>query len=275
MKQDKKDTKEKYKLYKSVREVLHPTISKKNISNYKIILDEKLFPIRIFYPEKVTNLSKVIIYIQTSSKVINNDYSKILSFISKESDRLVISIDYDDSESLKKQIANIYNTYKYIYQGLKTNGIKAKNITLIGDSIGSSIIISMFDKAEKDKINDVKTVLFYPVLIGETIKNNDSPIDYEIINNIKEYYQEVLKKKRLSNKDLFGFKIEEFKTYPKTLIICGAVDPFVNEIKVLAGNNPNIELHLISFASHNILNSTDREIVKEYKKILLEYINND
>lgn len=274
MNQDRKKENEKYKLYKSVREVLHPTISKKNISNYKIILDEKLLPIKIYYPDKVSNLNQAIIYIQANSKVSTNDYSKILSTLSKESKRLVISIDYDENEDLKKQSANIYNTYKYIYQGLKTNGIKSNNIILIGDSTGSSIIISMLNSAEKDNINDVKIVLFNPVLIGDNINDNNSPIDYELINNIKDYYQKTLKKSKISNKDLFGFKIEEFKNYPKTLIICGTVDPFIEAIKELANNNTNIELHLISFASHNILGSNDKEIIKDYKKVLLGYINN-
>ena len=36
------DTEKKYRLYRTVYEILHPTISKKNISNYKIIVDENL-----------------------------------------------------------------------------------------------------------------------------------------------------------------------------------------------------------------------------------------
>lgn len=62
MRHNEFDDELKYKLYRTVKEILHPTISKRNISNYKIIVDEKLIPVRIFYPKKVTNMNKVIIY---------------------------------------------------------------------------------------------------------------------------------------------------------------------------------------------------------------------
>ena len=62
---------ERYKLYRTVREILHPTISKKNISNYKIVVDNNLLPVRVFYPQKVTNMSKVIIYIHGDIKLTN------------------------------------------------------------------------------------------------------------------------------------------------------------------------------------------------------------
>lgn len=49
MTSDREDT---YKLYRTVYEIIHPTISKKNISNYKIMIQEDLVPLRIFYPKK-------------------------------------------------------------------------------------------------------------------------------------------------------------------------------------------------------------------------------
>ena len=50
----------KYKLFRTVNEILHPTISKKNISDYKIIMDDDILPVRVFYPKKVTSIDKVI-----------------------------------------------------------------------------------------------------------------------------------------------------------------------------------------------------------------------
>ena len=41
MKQNEFELEEKYKLYRTVKDLLHPTISKRNISNYKIVVDEK------------------------------------------------------------------------------------------------------------------------------------------------------------------------------------------------------------------------------------------
>ena len=56
-------TEDTYKLYRTIYEILHPTISKKNISNYKIIIQENLIPLRIFYPKKISKIDKIIIYL--------------------------------------------------------------------------------------------------------------------------------------------------------------------------------------------------------------------
>ena len=60
-----------YKLYRTVYEIIHPTISKKNISNYKIILQEDLIPLRVFYPKKISKLEKAIIYIPGRAWVVS------------------------------------------------------------------------------------------------------------------------------------------------------------------------------------------------------------
>ena len=65
------DKEERYKLYRRVKDLTHPTISKKNISEYKIVLEEDLFPVRVFYPNKVSNLDEVIIDIPGDGRITN------------------------------------------------------------------------------------------------------------------------------------------------------------------------------------------------------------
>ena len=72
MTKNKFDEKINYRLFRTVKEVLHPTISKKNISDYQIIINEELLPLYIYYPRKVSNLNKVIIYIHGSDKITNS-----------------------------------------------------------------------------------------------------------------------------------------------------------------------------------------------------------
>ena len=275
MRENDKKEDEKYKLYKSVREILHPAISKKNISNYKIILKEELLPIRIYYPKKVTNLEKIIIYVQGSKKVIKDDYSKILSSLSKDLDRMVISIDYDDEASIEEQIKSIYETFKYIYDGLNTNGLDTSRITLVGDSTGSTLILNFIDKMKKDKIEDVKLLLFYPALVDNNKVDDISPIDYEIVNDIKKYYQDKIGKNNLSIADLLNKKYSDNDSFPNTLIICGNVDPLLGKIKELDEKIDSIDLKLVSFASHNFLKSKDKEIIKEYKSILNDFFKEE
>ena len=42
-----------YRLYSNIGKIIHPTISKNNISSYKVVLSEDVLPVRIFYPERV------------------------------------------------------------------------------------------------------------------------------------------------------------------------------------------------------------------------------
>lgn len=275
MKQDNKIEDEKYKLYKSVREILHPAISKKNISNYKIILKEEILPIRIFYPKKVTNLEKIIIYVQGNKKILNNDYSKILSSFSKDLDKMVISIDYDEDLHFEEQINSIYETYKYIYDGLNTNGLDTKNITLVGDSTGSTIILNFINKMIQDKKDDVRLILLCPALINSDKNKEISPIDYEMENDIRKYYKEKIGKKNIEMTNIIKNNYKGITRFPNTLIICGNVDPLLNEVKELSKTFSNIDLKLISFASHNFINSKDKEVIKEYKNILNEFFKEE
>ena len=43
---------DRYNLFRSVGELIHPVISKRNISDYNIILEEYLYPVRVYYPKK-------------------------------------------------------------------------------------------------------------------------------------------------------------------------------------------------------------------------------
>ena len=79
-------TEDTYKLYRTIYEIIHPTISKKNISNYKIILQEDLIPLRIFYPKKISKLEKAVIYIPGKSWIVNGikNYSEVAIELSKK-----------------------------------------------------------------------------------------------------------------------------------------------------------------------------------------------
>ena len=137
MKQNEFELDEKYKLYRSVKELLHPTISKRNISNYKIIISEDLLLLRVFYPKKVSNIQHVILYIPGEGEVTDCEglYSDISANLSKELDQMVISIDYENAaDTLEELYPKIYKTLAFIYQALRKQDIPVENISLMGDS---------------------------------------------------------------------------------------------------------------------------------------------
>ena len=269
MKHKEKETEENYKLFKTVREILHPTISKKNISNYQIVLDDNLLPVKVYYPKKISKLNKVIIYIQGNPEItgIDNNYSKISNTFSSDYDTLVISIGHSETNS-----DDIYKTFKHIYSGLIMNSIDKDNIMLLGDSTGATKIISMFNDMSSDNIEISESILFYPILSGDYLNKDNTDYNIEIINKIKSYFQNNFNKDIFTNQDILNNDITSIN-YPKTHIICGKIDPIIDELKKICELSKNVTLDTISFASHGFLNSSDSEITKEYKIVLNNIIN--
>lgn len=226
---------ERYKLYRTVREILHPTISKRNISEYKIIVDDNLLPLRIFYPQKVTNMNKVTIYIHGDILLTNckAKYAEISNKIALSTDNLVISIDSEELTNVtnKKYINKMYEITKYLIEELYKLNIT--NIKLLGDSTGSTTILNFKDKLKKDNLN-LKTILFYPVLSSKYIT-----------------------KKNKTNKD----------TYDNSLIIIGTEDDYYEEIKTYTNNIleiPNMK--------HGFLKEQNESIKKIYIEAIKDYI---
>jgi len=278
MKQNEFELEEKYKLYRTVKELLHPTISKRNISNYKIVVDENKLLLRVFYPKKVSNINKVIIFIPGEGEITDCEglYSDISAHISKELDNMVISIDYEKQTSNYEELLDkIYETVAYIYKELKDGNIDTNNISIMGDSTGANILLNIIDKMNKTNIKIGQMVLFYPVLSGEyngktkyaSIKENTS-VNYNLIPKLNEYYKN-------TSKDIFPLAVNKKVKYPKTLLLSGNVDPLIDEAKDFASKNENINLEILDFAYHGFLNTKDKEIIREYVKSLKNFMGNE
>ncbi len=274
---------EKYKLFRTVKEILHPTISKKNISNYKIIVDESILPLRVFYPNKVSNLKNVVIFVPGDAKITSseNKYSEVLTTLSKNLDKVVISLDYEDyKEDLISLQNKIYSSIKLIYSKLIEIGLTSENIILMGDSTGGSIILNVYDKINKDKLAFGSTILFYPILSGEyfgktkykSIEENNT-INHDLIKKLKRYYSSKLKKEEYTSGNIFPLQSRKRVKYQNTTILTGNTDPLIDETKDFCEKH-NIILNIIDFAYHGFLNTTDNEIIKEYNEVLNNFLSN-
>lgn len=267
MVQNEFDNEIMYKLFRTVTEILHPTISKKNISNYKIIIDEEILPVRVFYPKKVSNLDKAIIYIHGNGIVTDctEKYSDICKKISSKTDRLVIAIEYNEDKHKYKEMYNdIYNTVKYLYKELNRNTIETENICLIGDSTGASIISSI-NYLNKNEIDIKKEILFYPVLTNnhpdyKSLKTN-ADFNIGLIDNIDKYYKYIAYKKDFDD-ILLNPNKQDIK-YPSTLVLVGKVDSLKDEINEYFKNIKNVKYVEIPFSSHGFLKEMDKELETE------------
>ena len=281
--QNEFDKEIKYKLFRSVKEILHPTISKRNVSNYRIVIKEDIYPIRVFYPKKVTGINKIIIYLHGNGKITNctSKYSDICKKISIKTNTLLIAIDYyEKKKSFQKMYEKTNKTIKYLYKELEENNIDLNNITLMGDSTGCNIItgINYFNNQE-NKIK--KEVLFYPVLSldyfkssnYESIKKNKE-FNVNLIDNLQEYFLKIAYKKDLNNKLLNPLKTSQ-KNTPKTLILVGKVDSLKDEAEEYYNllNKNKRKYYEIPFCSHGFLNNMDKELETEIFEKLNKFLN--
>ena len=252
----------KYKLFRTVNEILHPTISKKNISDYKIIMDEDVLPVRVFYPKKVTCIDKVIIYVHGNGEVTNclGEYTNICKNFAVKTNSLIIAIEYDEKDSYKDIVSSINKCVKYLYDKLLMNSILEENIILMSDSTGCHLISLIKDVPIRKKI------LFYPVLNIKYTKKNMKNEDFNIglIERINKYFKD--------------YKVEdtnivlEDKELDKMLVLVGNVDMLIDNIKSHIGESKKIKCVDVAFSAHGFLKEMDKELSNEVFTIVNKFI---
>lgn len=262
----------KYKLYRTVNEILHPTISKKNISNYKVVLDETLLPVQVFYPKKVTGMSKVIIAIPGDGNVSGcyGKYTDIYKNMSLEIDTLIIAIDYfKDNLKYKSNLNKIFKVVNYLYNELINNGILEHNIVFMSDSIGCGILGEILLKLQKKHISINKNIWLYPICRkdyssytwDEKYLSMNFNLDKKIIRYLDKQFSKNVNRGRellsLTNEDILGSNI----------VISGEMDLLLEDEKMFS-KNINAEFLGVKFLGHGFLGNEINEEMKEvYAKI--------
>lgn len=265
---DNFSTTEMYKLYRTVYELFHPAISKKNISNYKVVLDEKLLPILVFYPEKISNAKSIIIYVPGNGKVngMFGKYRDIGKEMAKETNRLVIMIDYFGSNLKFPTVSNkVFKVISYLYEEFINNGINMDDVCLMGDSTGCMIIKDILDKLKKKSKIFKKEVFLFPVVQNsydnyswnEMYINLNLNLEKKLTNYLKKYYAKGGAANWYDVKECVG----------DNLVITGDMDLLKDDgvklAELLESRYTNIK-----FASHNVLGFGEEERTKEiYKKV--------
>ena len=267
MQKNEFDQETMYKLFRTVKEILHPTISKKNISDYKIIMDEDVLPVRVYYPKKITNIDKVIIYIHGNGEVTKclGEYTNICKNFATKSNTLIIAIEYKELKGKYKTIIEeITNTIKYLYDKLIMNNIKEENITVMADSTGCHIL-RQINNTNKD-IPIKKELLFYPVLNTSYTKDKLVNEDFNIglIESINKYFKDTI-----SKDDIL---LEDKDNSIDTLVIVGNVDSLKDEIKEYYKEKKNTKYQEIPFSSHGFLNDMDKELSNEVFAVVNKFI---
>lgn len=272
-------TEDPYKLYRSVYEIIHPTISKKNISNYKIIVREDLLPLRIFYPSKISKMEKIIIYIHGKKWGLNNvkSYTDVCSELVSHLDLLVVAVDYSFVSKDYMQVVNeCYQTVKYLYQEFVKVGIEPNSIIMLGDSIGASILSNMMMLEESNFVIH-NLILLYPAL-DLTFRTQfpsvfqNSQLDLLTMKQLMAFKNTYVD----MNNYVSPLYINDYSNWPNTLLVTGDLDPlrdegigFIHKIEIGNKKSKNVN---IKFASHGFLNSKDEEAIEECYQVIQKFI---
>ncbi len=236
--QDNFDNLIEYKLYRNVRDLIHPSISKRNISDYRIILNDVLLPVRVFYPKKVSNMQKVIIYIPGEGKVTDSygKYTAISKDLALKTNRCLITVDYfENGIKFPDTIDKIYELLLYLYQQLHEIGIADEDIVLLGDSFGGNLVNAINIKFIEDGYDYIKKcVLFYPMIsmnyeedLYPSFEDN-TKFDLLTMNTCKSFM------KNYTNSDDSLVKVlnyDKLDKFPRFMVITGDIDPLRDEGK--------------------------------------------
>lgn len=266
----------KYKLYRTVYEIIHPTISKKNISSYRIVFNDEVLPVRVFYPKRVSNISRVIIYVPGAAEVTGclGEYAEICKNIAHETEELVVALDLDDidNSSYLEVFDWCYKSFMYLKLELEKLGILDNSITLMGDSIGASAILGLVRKSGVKS----RLVLFYPVVSANCLKKNAKKGDSLVVKKLKQFYKGHLRdKKLLMNEFIFPDCNKEYKYDNDMLFIVGNADPLKREILEYLeriNDNDKIKLLELEFCGHGFLNEMDEFLLNEVSGKIIEFL---
>ena len=169
------------KLYRNVHDILHPSISRKNISQYKIILKDKMPTVSVFYPEIDAKLDKVAIYIH-SDELLTNFYEEFAA----RTGMIVLLINYSGSNVLE----DVSKVGKYLYEEL--NSCEIDNVILVGDFTGSDVILELSERTDDLWYKNIGKILLSPTIVDISkynalvLSNNEEQIaskrmDYHLV----------------------------------------------------------------------------------------------
>lgn len=265
----------KYKLYSNIRKVVHPSISKRNISNYKIVLNDKIVPIRVFYPEKISDLKNVIIYVHGISLVsgCGSNYSEICQKLAIKTKQLVIVIDYDENKYYLDILKDVSQCIMFVCDELIKEQIDFKNITLMGDSIGATIVLGV-NKLSNYEFK--KNILISPILSGNyftdvNILKNDK-VNLKLINSLKKYYTKSLKLKKDYNNELVFPLLGDGMINNNMLIITSGNDFLKSEAYTYSEHLKNTSLLEIPFVGHGFLKEMSLDVENMFFTGVLEFL---
>lgn len=259
--------KKNYKVYRKVIGFLNrPTKSEYKSLDYKMEVEGREIPVRIFIPEK-SQSAKVFIFFHGGGWVTGNidSYTNVCRNLANKTDHIVVSVDYRlaPENPFPSGVEDCYYVTKEIFQKPWLLGCKKEDITLIGDSAGGNLaaVVSMLGR-DRGAFYPKKQILIYPATNYDHSETSPYPSvhengsDYIMTSaRIQDYLDLYVKNEEDKlNPYVAPILCDDLTNQPDSLIITAEYDPLRDEGEAYGdklrefGNN--VEIYRVEEAIH-------------------------
>lgn len=278
--------KKNYKIYRKIISFFNPPIkSEYGTLDYKMVVEGREIPVRIFLPEE-SKTEKVLIFFHGGGWVTGDidSYTNVCRNMANNTEHIVVSVDYRlaPENPFPRGVEDCYYITKEIFKRPDLLNCRKEDITLIGDSAGGNLaaVVSLMGRDRKE-FYPKKQILIYPATNFDhseaspyaSVHENGS--DYIMTSKRIQDYLDLYVENEEDKLNSYVAPIlsDDLKDQPDTLIITAQYDPLRDEGEAYGyklqefGNN--VEIHRVEDAIHGFFSipiNTDRQS-KTYKWI--------
>lgn len=236
------DMKENYKFYRKIINFfsvqIEPIYSK---LDFEIYGETGEIPVRLFVPEK-SSMDDLIVFFHGGGWVTGNieSYSNVCATLANKTGRRVLSVDYKlaPEHPFPQGLNDCYKVYTEILANSDTLGVKAENITLVGDSAGGNLAAAVSLMLRDNGVPlPGKQVLIYPATYFDHSEASPFP---SVIENGTGYFmtsqriQDYMDLYVPNEEDRISPYVapalaEDLYGQPQTLVISAEFDPLRDE----------------------------------------------
>lgn len=213
------------------------------ITETEVASETYMVPVRIFHPDKVTDVNDVIVFFHGGGWVTGdiNSYHQVCAALALYTGCKVASVDYRLAPEHKFPLGfnDCYAVAKYFFLNAgELFGISPDRVILMGDSAGGNLAAAVSLKARDTRdFNPKRQVLIYPSV--NNTHGEDAPYE-SVRTNGKDYIlttqriQEYMELYMQTEEDLLNpyfapLCAADFSNQPATLIITAEFDPLRDE----------------------------------------------
>ena len=239
-------------------------------------------PVRIFSPE-TEGEHAILLFFHGGGWVTGNidSYDKVCRNMAKLTDRSVVSVDYRLAPEYRFPAApeDCYAVAREIFLDLSLFGMRADQITLIGDSAGANLAAAVSLMArDRGEFLPRSQILIYPATAADHTENSPFPsvrengTDYLLTSKRICEYMELYQSgpEDCENPYFAPLAAEDFSNQPQSLILTAEYDPLRDEGEAygeaLKRAGVPVEMHRIPDALHGFFSLPPRfaQVQKAY-----------